>query len=64
MVATLAAVPSPDNVMKYCAYCRKQTPHRVVDSHINKAGAGQDLICTKCGSARLGQIQGFDAALM
>ena len=50
--------------MKYCAYCKKQTLHKVVDACTNKDGTGRKLVCTKCGSARLGEIQGFDAALM
>ncbi|MBC8275505.1 MAG: hypothetical protein H8E40_11145 [Chloroflexi bacterium] len=50
--------------LKYCPYCRKQTPHRVVDSRTDGKGTGRDLRCTKCGSARLGEIQGFDASLM
>lgn len=50
--------------MKYCSYCKKQTPHKVVDTKTDGHGTGRDLRCTKCGSARLGEIQGFDAALM
>lgn len=50
--------------MKYCAYCRKQTPHMVVDSKTDGKGTGRQLRCTRCGSARIGEIQGFDAALM
>ena len=49
---------------KYCNYCKKITPHRVIDNTVNKEGTGRKLICTRCGSARLGEIQGFDAALM
>lgn len=49
---------------KYCAYCRQQTPHVVVDSKTDGKGTGRELRCTKCGSDRLGEIQGFDAALM
>ena len=49
---------------KYCAYCKKQTPHKVVDSRVNKEGTGRDLRCAICGSSRMGEIQGFDAALM
>ena len=49
---------------KYCAYCKKQTPHRVVNPQTDGHGTGRDLRCTVCGSARLGEIQGFDAALM
>ena len=33
--------------MKYCPYCRKQTPHRVVDSRTDGKGTGRDLRCTK-----------------
>ncbi len=50
--------------LKYCPYCRKQTPHRVVDSRNDGKGTGRDLRCTRCGSTRLGEIQGFDASLM
>ena len=50
--------------MKYCPYCRKQTPHKVVDNRTDGKGTGRALRCTKCGSARLGEIQGFDAYLM
>jgi len=50
--------------MKYCAYCKKQTLHKVVDARTNKDGTGRKLVCTKCGSSRLGEVQGFDAALM
>ena len=50
--------------LKYCGYCKKQTPHRVVDSRTDGKGTGRKLTCTVCGSARLGEIQGFDAALM
>lgn len=53
-----------DTELKYCAYCKKQTPHKVLDSRTNAEGTGRKLICTKCGSARMGEIQGFDAALM
>ena len=49
---------------KYCAYCKKQTPHKVVNPQTDGHGTGRDLRCTVCGSARLGEIQGFDAALM
>ena len=48
----------------YCDYCKKQTPHEVVDAATNKAGTGGKRICQVCGSARLGTIQGYDAALM
>ncbi len=54
----------PITKLKYCDYCRKQTPHKVVDSRTDGHGTGEDLRCTKCGSSRLGTIQGFDAALM
>ena len=47
----------------YCGYCKRQTPHKVL-SQPNKEGTGGELICSKCGSARISQIQGFDAALM
>lgn len=50
--------------LKYCAHCRKQTPHKVVSSETDGKGTGRDLCCTKCGSSRLGEIQGFDAELM
>jgi len=50
--------------LRYCPYCKKQTPHKVVDERTDGKGTGKDLRCTKCGSARLGTIQGFDAALM
>ncbi|GEM_PF-6109985 len=50
--------------MKYCAYCRKQTPHKVINPKTDGKGTGRELHCTRCGSARLGEIQGFDAALM
>jgi len=50
--------------LKYCAYCKQMTLHEVVDSRTNGHGTGRDLRCTKCGSSRLGEIQGFDAALM
>lgn len=49
---------------KYCDYCKKRTPHQVIDPTVNKEGTGGDLKCTVCGSARLGTIQGFDASLM
>lgn len=51
-------------VEKYCNYCKAMTPHRVKDTYVNREGTGGDLVCVKCGSARLGTIQGFDAALM
>jgi len=52
----------PDKTeVKYCAYCRKQTPHIVTDSRTDGKGTGRELRCTKCGSTRLGEIQGFDA---
>jgi len=50
--------------LKYCAYCRKQTQHKVVNPKTDGKGTGRDLRCTECGSARMGEIQGFDAALM
>jgi len=50
--------------LKYCAYCKKQTPHKVVSDKTDGKGTGRDLRCTVCGSARIGEIQGFDAALM
>ena len=50
--------------LKYCSYCKKQTPHKVVDSRTDGRGTGRNLRCTRCGSARIGEIQGFDAALM
>jgi len=53
-----------NTVMKYCAYCKKQTPHKVVSNQTDGKGTGRILQCTKCGSTRLGEIQGFDAALM
>ena len=49
---------------KYCAYCKAVTPHKVVDDTVNREGTGRRLVCTRCGSARLAEIQGFDAALM
>ena len=48
----------------YCTYCKRQTEHEVVDPTINREGTGEKLICTQCGSARIGMIQGFDASLM
>jgi len=54
----------PITEMKYCAYCKNLTPHTVVNPKTNKEGTGRELRCTKCGSARMGEIQGFDAALM
>ncbi len=50
--------------LKYCPYCRKQTPHKIVNPETDGKGTGRDLICTRCGSARLGEIQSFDASLM
>ena len=47
----------------YCAYCKRQTDHKVL-SLPNREGTGGKLVCTKCGSARMDTIQGFDAALM
>jgi len=56
--------PQASTELKYCAYCRKQTPHKVVNTQTDGKGTGRDLRCTRCGSARMGEIQGFDAALM
>jgi len=50
--------------MDYCGCCKKETPHEVLSSVKNKDGTGGDLKCTKCGSRRLGTIQGFNAELM
>ena len=50
--------------LKYCAYCKGRTLHQVVSDKTDGKGTGRDLRCTVCGSARLGEIQGFDAALM
>jgi len=50
--------------LKYCAYCKGRTLHQVVSEKTDGKGTGRDLRCTVCGSARLGEIQGFDAALM
>ena len=50
--------------LKYCAYCQGQTLHKVVSDKTDGKGTGRDLRCTVCGSARIGEIQGFDAALM
>lgn len=49
---------------KYCAYCKGRTLHKVVSKKTDGKGTGRDLRCTVCGSARIGEIQGFDAALM
>jgi len=57
-------MPEAETQLKYCAYCKQMTLHEVVDSRTNGHGTGRDLRCTKCGSSRLGEIQGFDAALM
>jgi len=54
----------PQIRMTYCAYCRAVTPHVVKDATTNQEGTGGDLVCTRCGSQRLGTIQGFDASLM
>ena len=54
----------PRTVLTYCGYCKKQTEHRLVEGTYNKEGTGGDLRCSKCGSARLHTIQGFDASLM
>jgi len=50
--------------IKYCAYCKGRTLHKVVSEKTDGKGTGRDLRCTVCGSARLGEIQGFDASLM
>ena len=50
--------------LKYCAYCKGRTLHQVVSEKTDGKGTGRALKCTVCGSARLGEIQGFDAALM
>ncbi|MFW6125520.1 MAG: hypothetical protein ACOC58_00280 [Chloroflexota bacterium] len=47
----------------YCAYCKRQTDHKV-QSLPNREGTGGKLVCTRCGSTRMATIQGFDAALM
>ena len=57
-------MPGENTELKYCAYCKQQTPHKVVNPQTDGKGTGRDLRCTKCRSARLGEIQGFDAALM
>jgi len=57
-------MPEEKTAVKYCAYCKQQTVHKVVDPRTDGKGTGRDLSCTKCGSARMGEIQGFDAALM
>ncbi len=56
--------PTPRTELKYCACCRKQTPHVVVNPGTDGHGTGRDLRCSLCSSSRLGEIQGFDAALM
>ncbi len=48
----------------YCNYCKRETPHRIIDARKSKDGTGGDLRCTVCGSARLDTIQGFNANLM
>lgn len=48
----------------YCAYCKAQTVHKVIDRTVNKEGTGGQLQCTRCGSSRLDTIQGFDVSLM
>jgi len=53
-----------ETVLTYCAYCKKQTPHNVVKKGGSTDAGQDDLRCTKCGSARLHKIQGFDAELM
>lgn len=40
----------------FCSYCKRQTFH--TEYMPNK------LTCSVCGSARLSEIQGFDASLM
>ena len=50
--------------LKYCTYCKGRTLHIVVNNKTDGKGTGRDLRCNVCGSARLGEIQGFDAALM
>ena len=50
--------------LKYCACCKGRTLHQVVSRKTDGKGTGRDLKCTVCGSARMGEIQGFDAALM
>lgn len=57
------SAPEPERVT-YCAYCKARTPHQVKDATVNREGTGGSLVCKKCGSARLGTIQGFDASLM
>jgi len=53
-----------NTVKRYCNYCQKETPHKVVDPNKSKDGTGGDIRCTVCGSARLDTIQGFNANLM
>jgi len=60
----MPAKPAIRTELKYCVYCKKQTPHQVVSEKTDGKGTGRDLRCTVCGSARMGEIQGFDAALM
>ncbi len=48
----------------YCNYCKRETPHRIVDRRYSKDGTGGALRCSVCGSARLDTIQGFNASLM
>ena len=48
----------------YCAYCRKRTEHTIEGSQTDGHGTGGELMCSKCGSVRLGTIQGIDASLM
>jgi hypothetical protein len=50
--------------LAFCAYCKGETMHRIVDPTINDEGTGEKLICAVCGSARIGYIWGFDANLM
>jgi transposase-like protein len=51
-------------VRAYCNYCKAYTDHEVVNAYVNKEGTGTDSRCMKCGSSRLGTIQGFNANLM
>ena len=60
----MAATEETETEMKYCPFCKKQTPHKVIDPRVSKEGTGRQLRCIGCGSSRLGEIQGFDAALM
>ena len=49
-------------VRTYCLYCKRQTLHREVYNPPYELGG--KLICDVCGSARMREIQGFDASLM